>query len=424
MALDPQRGGIALISVTPGIVNGIVSVPGSKSFTHRTYVLAAQSDRPCTIVNPLRAADPDATLAALHHLGAQMEVGPRHVSFVPAALKAPATVLDLQTAGTGLRLVTALAARLAAPVALTGDASLRQRPNGPLLDALRALGAHVEARDGRAPYTVRGPIRPGHVTLPAAISSQYASALLLSLPMLEGPSRLILTRPVHSRPYLDITRQCMDAFALRTEGDDDLTIPGAQVPRCPRFEVPADWSTAAFPLAAAAITGGTVTAQGPRPDDLQGDRRILELLASFGAIVDAATNTVSGAPLTSPGTIDIAATPDLFPVLCAVAAVATGTTTFVGGAALRHKETDRIHAMAVGLGRMGIQCLETPDGLVIEGGKPQGAEVDAFDDHRIHMAFYVLGLAAAGETRITHPECVRISYPGFHDDMAALRGAQ
>ncbi len=416
---------MSFASVRAGRVQGTVQIPGSKSFTHRAYVLAAQSDRPCMVVNPLRAADPDATLACLHQLGASIESGDRHVAFRPAHLKAPSTALDVRNAGTGLRLLTSLAAKLATPVTLTGDASLRSRPNAPLLAALRSLGATITGdRDGRAPYTVRGPLRPGPVSLPGGISSQFASALLLVLPMLDGPSTLTLEAPIQSRPYLDITRRCLHDFGIDVDGDATIAIPGAQVPRCERFEVPADWSTAAFPLAAAAITKGKVTASGPRADDPQGDRAILQILASFGALVDAASNTVEGGDLVSPGTIDVAATPDLFPVLCAVAAVARGTTTFVGGAALRDKETDRIHAMATGLALMGIACHETPDGLVVTGGTPAGAEVDAHHDHRIHMAFYVLGLAATGETRILQPESVDISYPGFHADIVALRGAQ
>ncbi len=410
-------------TVSPGRVAGTVHVPGSKSFTHRAYVLAAQSDRPCTIVNPLRAADPNATLASLHRMGANIELGDRHVTFRPAHLKAPSGPLDLKNAGTGLRLLTALAARLAAPVALTGDRSLCSRPNQPLLDALRGLGVRIDGdRDGRAPYTVRGPMHNGSVSLPGGVSSQFASSLLLSLPMVPGPSTLLLGTPVRSRPYLDITLRCMQAFGIRVEGDGPIAVPGGQVPRCERFEVPADWSTAAFPLAAAAVTGGKVTARGPRAEDPQGDKAILHFLASFGADVDAGSNTVAGGPLNAPGTLDIEATPDLFPILCAVAAIAEGTTTFVGGAALRDKETDRIHAMATGLTQMGIKCHETPDGLVVTGGTPVGAEVDAFHDHRIHMAFYVLGLAASGETRIRQPDCVDISYPGFHADMARLRG--
>ncbi len=410
-------------TVQPGQVNGTIRIPGSKSFTHRAYVLAAQSDRPCVIVNPLRAADPDATLACLHRLGAHIEMGERHITFHPAHLKAPPGALDCRNAGTGLRLLTALVAKLPAPVALTGDDSLRSRPNGPLLAALRSLGVTIEGdQDGRAPYTVRGPMHAGAASLPGGISSQFASALLLSLPTLDGPSTLRLGAPIHSQPYLDITRRCLTAFGIEINGTDDLAIPGNQVPRCERFDVPADWSTAAFPLAAAAITGGTVTARGPQADDPQGDRAILDHLAAFGAQVDAATNTVIGGPLRSPGKIDVSATPDLFPVLCAVAAVAKGTTTFVGGAALRDKETDRIHAMATGLAQMGIQCTEHPDGLTVTGGTPTGATVDAYHDHRIHMAFYVLGLAASGESHIQQPDSVAISYPGFHADIESLRG--
>jgi 3-phosphoshikimate 1-carboxyvinyltransferase len=279
--------------------------------------------------------------------------------------------------------------------------------------------------EGRAPLRVQGPLRSGLARLPAGSSSQFASALLLALPFVPGDSTLVLEPPVASRPYLDVTLAVARQAGLRFDADLEagrIRAPGGQRVDATRLAVPGDWSSAAFPLAAAAITGGTVTVRGLDPHDPQGDRAIVGLLRSFGADVQVGSSgaTCRGASLASPGSVDVAATPDLFPVLAIVAAASCGTTTFTGGAALRHKETDRIAAVATGLRRMGIEARERPDGLVVEGGRLRGASIGSEGDHRIHMAFAVAGLAAPGTTSIDAPECAAVSYPSFHADLAAL----
>lgn len=409
------------------VAEGTVRVPGSKSVTHRAFVLAAQSDRPCTVARPLRGADTDATLACLHALGARFTLDDDAVRFLPADLVPPTTPLDCRNAGTALRLLTAAAARQAFPVAFTGDASLRTRPNAPLHAALRGLGATVTG-DGTAPFTVQGPLHAGAVRLGPGVSSQYASALLLALPLLAGDSTLTLDAPVASAPYLDVTLAVVDAFHLRI--DDLPTAPGRRfaihggdVPRAAAFAVEGDWSTAAFPFAAAAVTQGRVTVQGLDPDSRQGDRAVLDHLRAFGCRVhEGAGITVEGGPLESPGVLDVAPTPDLFPALCVLAAVAKGTTTFTGGAALRSKESDRIHAMAQGLAGLGIRTEERPDGLVVHGGTPHGGSVHACDDHRVHMAFRILALAADADVHVDGAASAAVSYPAFHQDLAALTG--
>ena len=416
------------LRIRPGTVSGTVTAPPSKSVTHRAYLLAALSDRPATVAHPLDSADTRATLACLHALGSRMTMQGGAVRFEPAVLRAPARALDCANSGTTLRLMAATAARLASPVTLTGDDSLRRRPNGPLLEALHAFGARVRSRAGLAPIAVQGPMHPGAVALPANSSSQFASALLLSLPMLKGASEVSLLAPIASRPYLDLTLRLARAAGLRyTEKDSPpalrIEVPGGQVPRLDGFAVEGDWSGAAFMLAAAAVSGGEVAVRGLDAGSAQGDRAMMDHLASFGCTCGVASGdaTVRGpAHLESPGTIDVAATPDLFPVLAVVAACARGTTTFTGGAQLRAKESDRIRAMAEGLARMGIRCEEKTDGLVVHGGRLQGASLASKGDHRIHMAFAVAGLAAEGETLVDGAPSAAVSYPGFHDDLKSL----
>jgi 3-phosphoshikimate 1-carboxyvinyltransferase len=412
------------LQVRAGRVEATLQAPGSKSETHRAFLLAAQSDVPCRVRSPLLSEDTHATLAGLHACGARLHLEEGgDVQFLPAPLRPPRQAIDCRNSGTTLRLLTATSARFGAEVTLTGDASLRARPNGALLDALTSLGARCASQDGRAPISVRGPLHGGPVSLPAGASSQFASALLLALAGTAGPSTIDLQPPLASAPYLDVTLAVARSFGLAIAQEEHpgrrFTLTGPQVPHADSFTVAGDWSAAAFPLVAAAITGGRVAVRGLDPKSAQGDRVIAEHLAHFGASVAIGNGEVviEGAPLASPGTVDLAATPDLFPALAVLAACSRGTTTFTGGGALRHKESDRIAAMADGLTRMGIAVQQRPDGLVVQGGALHGAAVASHGDHRIHMAFAVAGLAASGTTTVDDPACAAVSYPGFHQAL-------
>ncbi|MFA5944842.1 MAG: 3-phosphoshikimate 1-carboxyvinyltransferase [Candidatus Thermoplasmatota archaeon] len=414
------------VQIRPGRVGGRLHAPPSKSETHRAYLLAARSDEPCRVRFPLKAEDTQATLSCLHDLGARLHLQDEDVQFLPAPFRSPRQPLDCRNSGTTLRLLTAMAATLPYEVTLTGDDSLRTRPNGALLDALRSLGARCDSVDGRAPLTIRGPVRAGAVTLPPGASSQFASALVLALAAVPGISTVQLTAPLASSPYLDVTLQVAAEFGLRIHDSlgngRRLDIEGGIAPHASRFNVAGDWSAAAFPLVAAAITGGSVTVTGVLSASHQGDRAIIDHLRAFGADAKAGEDTAScaAAALASPGTVDVSQTPDLFPALCVLAAASRGTTTFVGASALRHKESDRITAMATGLARMGVAVAERPDGLVVTGGNLQGASLASAGDHRIHMALAVAALAANGPSTLDDPGCVAVSWPGFHKAMLGL----
>lgn len=418
------------LEVRASVIDGVVMVPASKSVTHRSFLLASQSSKPCTVSTPLLSADTRATLSCLLGLGARFHLDADrgdNVQFLPSRLAAPRQALDCANSGTTLRLLAGTAARFGQPVSLTGDASLRSRPNGPLLDALRTLGARTESVAGQAPLTIQGPIRSGAVAFPPESSSQFASSLLLALPFVNGSSTVALAPPVSSSPYLDVTLDVASRAGLEVReataanGGRLFEVPGDQTVHASHLAVDGDWSSAAFPLAAAAVTGGRVTVKGLDVSGRQGDRAIVEFLGAFGCatVLTADGLTLQGGPLTSPGTVDVRATPDLFPILCVVAAVARGVTRFTGGAALRGKETDRIAAMADGLRRLGVDAQERIDGLEVVGGTLRGASVESRGDHRIHMAFAVAGLVATGTTRIDDPACADVSFPHFHEALTA-----
>ncbi len=411
-----------------------LAVPGSKSVTHRAFLLGGLSSVPCRVQGPLMGADCKSTLAVLSGLGARFTVGDGGVDFVPIDdFEAAGRTLDCGNSGTTLRLMLSQIARLPGTTTLTGDDSLRGRPNGPLLDALRRAGAAVESVDGpvsgTAPVAVKGPIAPGAMTLPARVSSQYASSLMLAGALLDGDSALTLPAPVASRPYLDLTREVAGAFGLKFVFEvrpDGLRvgIPGGQRPQASRYAVEGDWSGAAFPLVAGALLRRPVALTGLRRDSAQGDRAVTDVVRRFGPAVGWQGHrlTLAPAPLRAPGVVDLGATPDLFPPLVALAAVADGVTTFVGAPSLRHKECDRIAAMAEGLSRLGVVCRERPDGLVVHGGRLRAADgpIRSFHDHRVHMAFSLLARLAPAE--VADRGCEAVSYPDFHRDLARIAG--
>jgi 3-phosphoshikimate 1-carboxyvinyltransferase len=399
--------------------------PPSKSYTHRAFLLAALSGGQCRIEDPLLSEDTEATLAALEALGARTNRSPGVVRITCPERHVPVKEIDARNSGTTLRLLSGVVAVLDGTSVLTGDASLRQRPMGPLVAALNELGARVRAfgLDGRPPIEVTGPLRGGSVTVPGSVSSQFLSSLLIACPLAPRPTELRVTPPVLSEPYVEITQFMLRRFGVDVEGHGTrFRIPGGQRYEPTDFAVPGDFSSAAFPLVAAGLSSGGVTVEGLDPSMPQGDRRLVDILAGFGVEVTSAADTVSarGGTLHAQ-TVDLGATPDLFPVLAVLATQAEGESRFVNGAHLRLKESDRIESTVAFLKTMGADVRATQDGCVVRGPAPlHGAKVDARGDHRILMAAAVAGLTATEDTDVTDPWSFRVSYPTFLDDFRAL----
>ncbi len=406
-------------------VSGTVRAPPSKSYTHRAFLLAALSGGPCLVSRPLLSEDTEATLAGIEAFGAEVRRKGEEVRIASEGLAPPAKEIDARNSGTTLRLLTGTAALLPGTTTLTGDASLRKRPMGPLLEALRALGADGRSigDDGRPPVRVTGPFRGGEASISGAVSSQFLSSLLLACPLAPGDTTIHVLPPVVSEPYVDITRHMLRIFRAAVEvRGNDFRIPGRQRYRPADFPVPGDFSSAAFPLAAAAISRGDVTVDGLDLAAPQGDRKIADLLETFGASVTQSARAirVRGDSLRAQ-TVDVGATPDLFPVLAVLASQAHGETRFVNGAQLHLKESDRIETTVAFLRALGGEATGTPDGCVVRGpAELHGGRVDSHGDHRILMAAAVAGLAASGPVEITDPWCFRVSYPSFLDDFRAL----
>jgi 3-phosphoshikimate 1-carboxyvinyltransferase len=286
------------------------------------------------------------------------------------------------------------------------------------------MGLSVADCQGFPPVKVRGgPPRGGRVRVEGSLSSQFASALLLIAPVLEGGLSLELPEPRVSSPYIELTARVLTRFGAEVEREEgrDLRVRATGY-RPASLRVEGDWSSACFPLAAAAITGGRVALRGLDPDSAQADRLFPELLSRMGVRVcrDGEAVVAEGPPLRGLEA-DLADAPDAVPALAAVAAVAPGLTEIRGVAHLRHKESDRLAALAEELGGLGASVRELEDGLLIRGGGLRGGVVHPRGDHRIAMALALTGLAVPG-VAIAEPGCVSKSYPGFWEDLARFEG--
>jgi 3-phosphoshikimate 1-carboxyvinyltransferase len=416
--------------VEPSRVSGKVRAPPSKSYTHRAFILAALAKGRSKIKNPLISLDTLATIEGIISLGARVERSDEVWMVEGTGGKISPrkdTLIDAKNSGTTMRLISAVAALSPNPVMITGDESLLKRPMGPLVEALRLLGARAECKgkDGRPPVVVGGGLRAGEVTLPGSVSSQFISALLIAGTQVDGELEIKIDGELVSRPYVEITLELMRLAGadVRCSGDlKRMRVRGGSALRPIEMEIPGDFSSAAFPLVAGAITRSRVRVENLDLGGPQGDKRVVDFLRALGGEVEVGKNYVDINDGDLEGTeLDCKDNPDLVPPLAVVGSVAEGKTEIINVPHLRLKESDRLRVLAVGLGRMGAKIRELPDGLRIWGvSELKGSTVDSFMDHRMAMAFAVAGLVASGQTIVEGAESIPVSYPTFVEDMRSL----
>ncbi|HXU31877.1 MAG TPA: 3-phosphoshikimate 1-carboxyvinyltransferase [Thermoanaerobaculia bacterium] len=419
--------------------SGSLQVPPSKSVTHRYLNLALLAGAPLVLERPLDADDTRLFLAALEGCGFAVERAGEEVRLTPGCSRSPRSETEpievfCGNAGTMFRFLVATLAAIPGRFRLDGTPRLRERPIAPLVDAVRRLGGEVEylEREGYGPLAIRGEtLRGGTTALDAGSSSQYLSALLMAGLRAKEPVTIELSA-LTSEPYIEITLGLVRRFGGQIER---VTPPRFRVEPAAslaagldRARVEGDWSAAAYPAAMAALTGGPVRLLGLEEGSEQGDRGFLDLLAAMGAEVSwhGGELTVSGTGRLTAISVDLGRMPDQVPTLAALAPFAAGTTRITGVPHLRIKESDRLHAMAVGLAALGVPVTELPDGLEIEGVwagcrdlPSDPVTIDPFDDHRIAMSFALVGLRRPGVT-IAEPGVVAKSYPEFWRDFDAL----
>ena len=418
---------------------GTIALPGSKSISNRTLLLAALATGTTRVRGLLDADDVDRMRDALAALGMPVERTEAAHEFVVHGTggiipRAHAT-LFLGNAGTAFRPLTAVLALAQGRYELSGAPRMHERPIGDLVDALRALGADIRylGAEGFPPLAIGpgphdGNAVPHRIAARGDVSSQFLSALLMALPVAAARSGHAITVDVVgdliSRPYVAITTNLMGRFAVHVEQDGWRAF---RVPANARYVSPhvisveGDASSASYFLAAGAIGGGPVRVTGVGRQSIQGDVAFAAALTQMGAVIHAGDDwmeAAAGKPLTGIS-YDCVAIPDAAMTLAVVALFASGPTTLTGIASWRVKETDRIAAMATELAKLGAAVETGPDLLrIVPPQRLVPATIDTYDDHRMAMCFSLASLGGAG-VRINDPECVRKTFPGY---FAAFRG--
>jgi 3-phosphoshikimate 1-carboxyvinyltransferase len=411
-------------------ISARIRLPGSKSITHRALIIASLSKGPVTIGNPLRAEDTSFTAKALETLGATVDWSPHLVRVVPPAFRwrQPDGPIFLGNSGTSARLLLALFSAGTGTFVLDGAPRLRQRPVGPVAEALEKLGARIRwiGKTGFLPVEINSMgLDGGQVFVDASESSQFLSGVLIAAPCAHGSVTVEWSEPAASWPYVEMTLAMMKEAGIMFErqASNKIEIPAPQAYSSCGLTVEGDCSSASYFWGAAAITGGEALTFPVSPASLQGDCRFLGILDKMGCRIEWKGEgvCVKGPPQLLPIDVDMNEMPDMVPTLGVLSAFASGTSRIRNVAHLRIKESDRLKAVAAGLKALGIKAEELPDGLIIHGGATirPSRPISAFDDHRIAMAFALAGLRAHGVI-IEGAESVIKSFPEFWDIFEGL----
>ncbi|MCL2196733.1 MAG: 3-phosphoshikimate 1-carboxyvinyltransferase [Treponema sp.] len=457
--------------ITPHKFTGTVKIPASKSHTIRQLLIATLADGESIIKNPLDSLDTRSCIEACKIFGAQITevygddkklaslriIGNNNFKYLSnqqfsccstekPTIKTPcnsvtsvvnSSKIDVGNSGTTLYLALAIAGLQSRKIEFTGDESIQKRSAAPLLNALTGLGVQTESNNGCAPISIKGPFSGGMVSLPCP-TSQYLTALLIASPLAPAGTVTKIDVPLlNEKPYIEMTLSYLEKYLVSVthkenqkyimktqKGGYYFEIPGGSSWSSFSSIVPGDFSSAAFPAAAAAVTGGPVSLIGLDFKDTQGDKFFFNMLEKMGCSVKIDENDNNGHLVTisrdkplSGGTFDLNETPDLLPAAAVVAAYAEGDTSLMNVAHARIKETDRIAVISHELAKLGVCCTELPDGVIIHGKgalSPSGNPViDGHNDHRIVMAFAVSALGSPVPVEITSSECADVTYPGF-----------
>jgi 3-phosphoshikimate 1-carboxyvinyltransferase len=409
-------------------VDAEVAVPGSKSVTNRALVVAALADGTSEIRNALFSEDSYWLMDALARLGfgvrADGAKGSITVHGGGGEIPRGGVEISVGNAGTAARFLPPVLALGEGPYYVDGVPRMRERPVSDLVDAMRGLGAAVDysGEEGRFPLTVRGGgLAGGETTVEVGKSSQFLSGLLMAAPAADAPVTLNLSGDLVSRPYVGITTGLMREFGVPvTESSRRYRIEPASY-SARKYDVEPDASAASYFFAAAALTGGRISVSGLGEGCSQGDLRFVEILEKMGCAVEtgARSTEVRGPDKLRGVEADMNEISDTFITLAAIAPFASTPTNITGISHTRHQETDRVSAVATELRRLGVEVEESHDSLRIIPSKLVPARILTYGDHRIAMAFSLVGLVFGGVT-ILDPECVTKTFPEYFARLGEL----
>ena len=410
------------VSIYQSDVRGRAKAPSSKSYTIRGLVSAALARGESEIIYPLSSDDTDALVNVLRQIGIQVQQKTDLWQVTGGSFHQPVTDLFCGESAATLRFMVALCSLIPGRCRLTAEPSLSRRPVEPLVQAVRQLGVDCYSQGEVAPVVIDGGRLKGGVTeLPGDVSSQFVSALLFVSPLAEEGVTIRLTSPLESRPFILMTIDCLERFGVKVETSPELAEfrVSRQTYKPTKYLVEGDWSSASYLLALGAVSG-EVTVDNLNPQSLQGDKVMLDFLRDMGARVEVSKDsiTVSKARLRAIRA-DLSDCIDLLPTMVVLAAMADGVSEFVGIDRARLKESNRVAAVREGLENMGVKVTEERNKLAVAGSRPEGSVIDAKNDHRIAMAFSVLG-SVVGGTTINGAQCVAKTFPEFWDILKSI----
>lgn len=417
------------IVVNPSKIEGIITIPSSKSHSHRAIIFGAMGRGVTTIRHLLKSPDTEGMLRAWETLGVKISQSDDIIKIqgLGGCIHGADDVIDVGNSGIALRFLTTLCGLSTKPIVITGDHSIRhQRPMGALLNALTQLGVKAVSTkgDGYAPIIVQGPFKGGKVIVNGR-DSQPVSALLISSIFASGTTK-IAVEEAGEIPWIQLTLDWLDRLNVdyMRKNYSEYMIQGNGGYDGFDYIVPGDWSSAAFPAAAALITKGAITLRNVDKADVQGDKKLFELFEQMGACIEydhgeRCVKVSYKAPLKGISA-DINDCIDCITILAVVACFAEGMTTITNASVAKEKECDRIECIAKELRKMGAQVQKNDDGLTIVGGPLRGAEVDSHNDHRMAMSLAVAAMGASGSSIINNTDCIRKTYPTFIDDMKMI----
>lgn len=408
---------------------GSVSAPSSKAYTHRMLIAASLSNGTSKIFNPLICDDTNATLQALIALGTKIEfLEDYYIINGQETIKTPKDSIDCRESGSTLRFIIPVAALAPEPSKFLFNVSFNQRPIVPLLCSLKELGVESSIQKNNFSVLINGGgIVGGKTSIRGDISSQFISGLLFACPKAKKDTEISVTTNLESKGYVEMTLEVLVEHALEGNVNPELShfwIPANQNYKPCDHIVPGDFSSAAFLLAAAAITSSRITVKNLNPKTSQGDKVILNILNEMGVRIRVNNNsvTVDGGDLVGVD-IDAKDIPDLVPICSVLACFAKGHSEIYNAKRLKYKESNRLESIYSELKKMGANIKVNDEGLIINGGcSLKGTTINSHNDHRIAMSVAIAALGANGKTTIQDIECITKSYPQFFNDLSMLGG--
>ena len=403
-------------------LNGKITCPSNKSYTHRAIFLAALSDGKSIVKKILHSNDTIATISACRGFGVEVEEVENNVTIKNKIDETvQSSMINAENSGTTIRIAIAIAALSGGNTTLTGDDSLKKRPMQPILDALETMGVKTESDEGRPPIHINGKIQGKEISINGDISSQFISALLIIAPRLPNGLIINVEGKLVSKPYVDLTIAIMKKFGVEVKIEENYKryVVSHQIYKPTTFSIPSDFSNLALLLAANVLLGDGLNIEISLGDMPQGDEAIVDILEKLGVNVtleDDIITTESPVSLKG-GKFDLSDTPDLLPAIAILALKSEKPIEMFNVKHARYKETDRIAIISRELKKIGLDVEEKDDGMILKKSSELiPAELNSENDHRLFMAFSIAGMFV-GECTVSDPDAVKVSYPEFISDL-------